>query len=292
MNPMSPLYLIRQVLDLAHKHDGDCIFALSFNTANWGDTLNKWLLAQVTKKRICIVDIMIYNRLLRVYDAYKDIDVLLPIGSILGYARKNSIVWGAGAVWYKDWPANKPRKILAVRGPMSHEVLRRGGMDAPRLYGDPALLLRKYLDLRSLPAEKRLVGIIPHVNDKSLVMQAFSGNDEISIIDIESQTLDFVNAVAQCKFIVSSSLHGLIAGDVLNKPTLWWQMSDKVDGHEFKFLDYYSSLYGSQDRIPNDICYKGRGSIASLIAKCTVKPQLRNVEDLEAALLDYLEQGE
>lgn len=52
-------------------------------------------------------------------------------------------MWGAGVIDdAKELPAH-PKKVLAVRGPLSRKYLLDRGIECPAVYGDPALLVPK-----------------------------------------------------------------------------------------------------------------------------------------------------
>ena len=48
--------------------------------------------------------------------------------------------------------------------------------------------------------------------------------------------------MAQCKCIISSAMHGLIAADSLGIPNVRMILSDKITGGNYKYDDYYSAF--------------------------------------------------
>lgn len=105
------------------------------NHRNWGDDINYYFIKVLTRRPV----ISLYNfRLARRY-RFKN---YLCIGSLLGYpkyANKRTIVWGAGS--FGEIKGLPPRHICSVRGKLTHDILIEKGMDCPKVYGDPALLL-------------------------------------------------------------------------------------------------------------------------------------------------------
>ena len=59
-------------------------------------------------------------------------------------------------------------------------------------------------------------------------------------LDIFDDVGSFISQLTECEFILSSSLHGLIMADSFGIPNQWMVLSDKVEGKNFKFYDYYS----------------------------------------------------
>ena len=63
---------------------------------------------------------------------------------------------------------------------------------------------------------------------------------EVKFLDIFDGVESFISQLTECQFILSSSLHGLIMADSFGIPNQWMVLSDKVEGKNFKFYDYYS----------------------------------------------------
>lgn len=195
---------------------------------NWGDSLNPVLAQFLSGRRV-------RNCWPYYYDRY------LAIGSILGFADSRTEVWGSGFIREGETVAEAPKKVHAVRGPLSRMALLKQGIACPDVLGDPALLL-PYFYNPEVP--KRFdVGIIPHFVDKGHPwIQTQLRDPAVNVIDVESDTWEFVRQVKSCRVILSSSLHGLICADAYGVPNAWIVLSDKVIGADFKFRDYKLSI--------------------------------------------------
>jgi len=199
-------------------------------TQNFGDSLNPILLSELTGKKIEWVK------------SYSPEPHYLVMGSILDAATKDTIVWGAGFISQESHCFEKPKKVCAVRGPKSREILINDGIECPERYGDPALLLPRIY----APSIKKTykLGIIPHFVDKDNPwFDKIKSNPDIRIIDIQNPNIfEVIDEILSCEKIASSSLHGIIVADAYHIPSLWVEFSDKVMGKGFKFLDYFLSV--------------------------------------------------
>jgi pyruvyltransferase len=136
----------------------------------------------------------------------------------------------------------KPKKVLAVRGPLTRKFLLTNGIDCPEVYGDPALLLPYYYN--PIVAKKYKIGIIPHyIDKKNVYVSDFISKYilDVKLIDIVNYVnwYDFINEIYECEFIISSSLHGLIVSDAYNIPNYWIEFSKNIPVNRFKYKDYY-----------------------------------------------------
>lgn len=158
---------------------------------------------------------------------------LFAIGSIVRFVRRGQTVWGSGAMWRHDRPAPDAR-YLAVRGPLTRDVVRAVGGECPEVYGDPALLLPKVHDR---PVEKRHdVGLVPHYIDRA--DPQVTGSDLPTIDPLRADPLEVVDEIRACHAILSSSLHGLIVAHAYGIPAAWVRFGDRLDGDDVKFADY------------------------------------------------------
>lgn len=210
--------------------------SLFFNKRyNWGDDLNYLFLRKIIRNDVVIYDWSVFSKSLNT-------DNYLCIGSIIEYcSNSRSIVWGAGCI-SKDIPFKNPKKVLAVRGPLTRRRLLDAGVSCPEVYGDPALLLPFFYKPRV--KKKYKIGVIPHYVDNDCQLVNFLRNNDVKVIDLKNY-LDFrdiIDGIYECEFILSSSLHGLIVADAYEIPNIWVEFSNNVIGDGFKFYDYFLSV--------------------------------------------------
>lgn len=160
---------------------------------------------------------------------------IIPCGSIVQEARPFDFIWGAGSM-YPDIKlyCDVTTQVLATRGPLTSELLYKYTKNVCDVYGDPALLISKYIKPHP---KKREFGIIPHYTDRDYVRN----NPYLSkyFIDIMGNVRDTIDRLTECQFIISSALHGIICAEAYNIPAIWVEFSDNVSGKGFKFRDYY-----------------------------------------------------
>ena len=92
--------------------------------------------------------------------------------------------------------------------------------------------------------------------------------------------MQVIHEIACCKFIISSSLHGLIIAHSLGIPTVAFEIQDTpLRGGRFKFRDYYSAygldpvFYSLQgDEKLKELCREGKQ-----IDPCRIRDVKRNV---------------
>jgi len=169
------------------------------------------------------------------------------IGSVLSpKLHKNCTIWGAGFIG-PDESIPSGLRVVATRGPLSLQRLRQLGYTDSIAIGDPALLIPLIFPNVQLTAEYD-VGIIPHYVDKTSFAERFNGRSSTRqeshmVIEIETDNLGkFIESLLRCRFIVSSSLHGVIIAHAFGIPAVWVRFSDEVVGGSFKFHDYFLSV--------------------------------------------------
>jgi pyruvyltransferase len=215
----------------------------SYGKTNFGDAVNKVFWEIITNKNI-ITD--------------KKKEHYITTGSIMSKIQYNSIILGTGIISNRnslkhinknDKKKLKQIKCLSVRGPLTRNLLLEIGILCPENYGDPLILMPciydKYEDVQD-----NIVGIIPHYIDKKnnnvdiLVKNLENNGYKTIIIDIEvgSNYTKLINNINKCKYIISSSLHGIIMGLVYKKKTIFLEFSNRVIGNRFKFYDFFGSI--------------------------------------------------
>jgi len=209
------------------------------DSSNWGDKLAPILVYKITLKK-----------------SYKPVSDKLRryfvIGSILERAGENALVWGAGFISSNDVPSGRPRRIFAVRGPLTRDIFLRCGYKCPETYGDPAILL-PYFFQREVRKNFKY-GVIPHYADKGnswVLEQLQRYGSNVLLIDIEGGVEEVIDGICSCEYIFSSSLHGLICADTYGIPNVRLSLSNKVIGGDFKFIDYRLGV-GGQPHEPID----------------------------------------
>ena len=206
---------------------------LGIKRNNFGDDINKPLLESLTGKHVSFV-CKVNNQ-----DEH-----ILAIGSIIdSLTTENSVIWGAGYLTDEKPLLHKPKRVCAVRGPLTRKVLLSYGVECPEVYGDPALLLPYVYSPHKNVRYK--YGIIPHFHDYNAthVKHFRETHPEVLFIKMKNYKSwkDVICEICSCERIISSSLHGLIVADAYKIPNVYVQFSDMVEGNEFKFQDY---MYG------------------------------------------------
>lgn len=162
------------------------------------------------------------------------------VGSVMHRARAGDVVWGAGANG-KALGHRLPRSldIRAVRGPLTAQWVRDQRRPEPAVFGDPALLLPAlfpHLGGDPETAQHRAVVVMAHYDD---VLDATALPPEAVRVDPREPWLDCVTRLADARFVLSSSLHGLIVAEAFGVPARMLRLSESEP--LFKYRDYYES---------------------------------------------------
>lgn len=247
-----------------------------WHTTNFGDNLNKWLIEKLSNKKVVNINSN--------YD-FTNHTVYSSIGSILQKNFKYKVdVWGSGCMYSSSTKyIINVNKIHAIRGKLSRKVALNSSIQCPEIYGDPAILLPLFYQSK-VKRKTHSIGLLPHYidHDSEWVLKYKDCND-VKFIDILQPIEKVIDDINSCNYVISSSLHGLIAADVYNIPSLWVEFSDKVRGNGFKFRDYYSgidydheSYYPLQLRDTNKTIYQ--------VEKC-IKRHIKISKEIQMKLL-------
>lgn len=174
---------------------------------------------------------------------------------INGFTKPQVYIWGTGFINYSDCEERffkRDMRFQAVRGEMTRtriEKMTGKKMNIPT--ADAGLLASELLS--ELPGKCYEVGIIPHICDlKDPTVQKLAEKYEgAKLINVKDDPVHVIAEIAKCKYILSSSLHGLVVADSLGIPNRYVVFSDRPLGDGYKFADYYSA-YGLES-IPLDV---------------------------------------
>lgn len=163
---------------------------------------------------------------------------LLAIGSIINYAEEGDIIWGSGI--NGKYPRSSDYHfstldIRAVRGPLSRQFLINLGVDCPKVYGDPTLLLPKLFpefQRSTSPSQEYIV--IPHFSDEHLFCHL------PNMVSVKEDWQTVVNKILDSKFVISSALSGVIVAEAFGIPArLIISQNENNTETLFKYADYY-----------------------------------------------------
>ncbi|WP_052307651.1 hypothetical protein [Belliella baltica] len=121
---------------------------------NFGDILTPHIVAHFTNKKVRRAPSFMFPYIRHFF----------VIGSILQKSTSKTEVWGSGFISAKSKCNEVPKKIHAVRGPLTKAKLDADGVTCPEVFGDLALLMP---DIYNPSFKKKYkVGILPHYVDK------------------------------------------------------------------------------------------------------------------------------
>lgn len=210
---------------------------------NWGDDINYYFLREIIK-----YPVVLFNRTSLAFRL--KLQNYLVIGSTIDMlCTQNTEVWGAGIIDGNKPLKIKPKKVYAVRGPLSRAKLLAEGVDCPEIYGDPAMLIPLYYRPNKYRHYK--YGIISHVSNQMVVETLlFNGIplnecEDVQIIHLGryAHWHDIIDQICECEIILSSSLHGLIIAETYHIPNVWIEFGKPLIGGHFKFHDFFLSIH-------------------------------------------------
>ena len=221
---------------------------------NFGDDINHDLFQKIFKgnavftenKKIC--DFIGIGSILDGFIEGKKAKLLIRY--INSFIKKDPIVHttlGTGFIKESSKLRESYRDILnpmAIRGEITKARLEKNGVDCSNsILGDWGLIIDSIYSISQPTQLKKYdVGIIPHYidQDHSFLNNIPSSWGKVKVINIAQPTEMFINHLLQCKTVISSAMHGLIAADSFGIPNLALKLGDKIVGGSYKFNDYYS----------------------------------------------------
>ncbi len=242
------------------------------DTPNYGDLLSPWLVGRVAQRPVVFAPPR--------HPSY------VAVGSVVTRARRGSTVWGSGSFGSERRSLFKSSaQYRAVRGPLTRSRLLDVGIECPRVYGDPALLVPMYF----WPAVEKTheVGIV--IRHSEHLWRDVARDGEVKVIDFGSEDIDAVTReILSCRRIISSSLHGLVIADAYGIPNAWLGTDGKVggsrpNGGEFKYIDYFASV--GKLRRPHHVDLRGGAWTPQSLAE-SFEYDDREIDFDHAALLD------
>lgn len=163
---------------------------------------------------------------------------LLAIGSVLRIAGTDDVLWGTGMnakrLDYKEYKF-KRLDIRAIRGPKTREFLKKTfNIDCPQIYGDPALLLPYFFpEFKKKENPEKDYIVIPHYSEVHLFPKELFPN----VVYPTDPWRDVIRQILNSKFVIASSLHGLVVADAYGIPARWLRVTENEP--LFKYFDYY-----------------------------------------------------
>lgn len=130
---------------------------------------------------------------------------------------------------------------FALRGKLTDARMEKMlGHKTGAVIGDGGLLVSKLID-KSKIKPKYDLGIVPHFADKNNpVFKKIHKNIKNSVILDPTVSVDeFLHNLCECRAVISTAMHPLIACDSLRIPNLWVRISEETTSR-YKFHDYYS----------------------------------------------------
>lgn len=193
---------------------------------NFGDELSR-----------VVVQLMLAKRGMTPQDKLSKPQRMLAIGSVLHLARTGSVIWGTGRNGVIPDRAHffDRLDVRAVRGPRTADFLTSIGISAPKIYGDPALLLPALIGGRFRTGAVGGPVFVPNLNDFRAGVDFES--IKVPVIDPRQNWNIVVAEILKYDLVLASSLHGLVIAEAFGLPARYVRVSEEEA--PFKYLDYH-----------------------------------------------------
>lgn len=202
-------------------------------TTNFGDSISPVIVEKILERQVERASLHEHK--------------LLAVGSILHFASEGDVIWGSGIngkhPYAKDY-SFKHLDVRCVRGPLTRQFLLSFGIEAPEIYGDPGLLMPLlFPEFQKNPQRDYIV--IPHISEIGLFE-----NTENVVLPTEPWNV-VVQKILESRFVISSSLHGIIIADAFGIPARLLRVTENEP--LFKYTDYYLGTGRQQFRYATSI---------------------------------------
>lgn len=201
---------------------------------NFGDTLTPWIVNKITGQWPAYVP-----------PAMGGVQRAMLCGSVLNHAEEHTHVAGAGVAWLRD-EVRADANYYAVRGPLSRQVVLAAKGQCPDVYGDPAMLLPRWINPGVVLGTKHAVGIVPHYTDHARSLVWWGGHiagGRLKFVNVFAPVEEFVRDLCSCAVVLSSSLHGLVVADAYGIPCEWVTIDQRmIGGDGTKYRDHAAAM--------------------------------------------------
>nr|WP_247718215.1 polysaccharide pyruvyl transferase family protein [Qipengyuania proteolytica] len=153
------------------------------------------------------------------------------------FASEGAVVWGSGVNGKarSDIYEFENLDVRACRGPRTKAWLEQRGINVPAVFGDPALLLPILTHGRfSATKNSQKIVFVPNLFDD---MEQLDIPANVTVVKPTQSWNNVVAEILEARFVVSSSLHGIIVAEAFGIPAQFIAVSKEEN--EFKYNDYY-----------------------------------------------------
>lgn len=176
---------------------------------------------------------------------------------------------------------------IALRGKLTKQRIEKLTNNCVNCtLGDGGLLSYLLVD-KSKIKQKYDMGIVPHYADRNdnIWIKILEQNPNSRILDVRKPPIEFLHDLCECKTIMSSAMHPLIASDSLGIPNLWVRISEETTSR-YKFEDYYS-VYDIKQPVPIDL-YSNSEKVNEEFIRANYMININEVEKIQEELLSAL----
>lgn len=156
------------------------------------------------------------------------------VGSTLHLATARTIVWGTGIIrWENETSPDPSAKVAMTRGPLSYSFAAAHGLKCPAVWGDPVAFVREIYPPAQTKAGKWC--FVPHFREAEIQIEG------VTVLSTSTPPDEFCRVLTSHEYVLSSSLHGLVAAHAYGLKAAWVKLSDKPVGDDTKYRDYLLS---------------------------------------------------